>query len=67
MRDIHEYFFGWYIVLPLIVIIINTVLLKVSLFDMGLAVINIPTEETTTAIYAGLSIILRGVMEWPVK
>lgn len=53
--------------LPLIVFIINTVLLKVSLFDMGLAVINIPTEETTTAIYAGLSIILRGVMEWPVK
>lgn len=34
---------------------------------MGLAVINIPTEETATAIHAGLSIILRGVMEWPVK
>lgn len=53
--------------LPLIVIIINTVLLKVSLFDMGLAVINIPTEEITAAIHAGLSIILGGVMEWPAK
>lgn len=51
----------------LIVIIIDIVFLKVSLFDMGFVVINIFIEEIIIVIYVGLFIILRGVMEWLVK